>query len=802
MYCEEATRFSIRFRKDEIHMKKLLLLAILMLALVITAVACTETPSESDTTAAVTTTVEDPTDEPTGEDTTVSEVPTEEPTEDPTEVPSEVPSEVPTEEITTAEPLPYKTPEEAGQKAASFDTFYVNGSMYFEADGGAGDKLTAQDNTVTFEIGAVHDSMMLRGWIGFPQEIDSFGYYIDSYDFVYGNFATATEDGVKNAGGEYASRFEILVPLSQLGVGEHRVGFIVKLADGTVVLLRDELKVVIKGLEITGDIRFHTSVDHINKKGPNGAPYYSGRGGNKWDVIDAVADGHTVGEDYILTVGGWMGTDGGVNRYVWSVDAVNWFDVQAGGLDGEPVSGHYASIGFTDALKNGLFNNDNCLVINLSAFEGQTVNVIVAAVPETAQDKVIPFVTIEGLTLIDQPDDITNGFTSDIASQEIGTTLDASDLGQYFVVELPLGSEGIIANGDGKLYGLTGVSDIYADVNGKYYIKVSGFTADTNSYMFVRGYKVVNADSLIEAANNGAGMKINNYYEMDGTDGWKMGGAGIYATMSNGVVHIMIKAYNPEFYTRVANKIYSIPCDGDELAMADDGKTVSILVDGKTIATIDLSGTVIYDDINEVLPRNGFAATAVVTLADGTTETIENTLIADSCNCQTGLVVRNGGFRFTDVEVGAYSAIEVPEIEMSSDRENIALGKPTSSNSIENDVNVPSNANDGDVNTRYGAAPNGAADFILDLEDVYTVEEISIYFQISMLPYTVSYSSDGENYTVLHEGAAITTPDGFVTVLKNGAVDMRYIKVSRPAGSDDPSAGEWLSIYEIYVYAA
>ena len=86
-------------------MKKLLLIAVLLLALVFTVVACTETPDEPDTSAddvATETPTEAPTDEP--EDPT--EAPTDEPddsTEAPTDEPddsTEAPTEEPTEAIT------------------------------------------------------------------------------------------------------------------------------------------------------------------------------------------------------------------------------------------------------------------------------------------------------------------------------------------------------------------------------------------------------------------------------------------------------------------------------------------------------------------------------------------------------------------------------------------------------------------------------------------------------------------------------------------------------------------------------
>ncbi len=148
---------------------------------------------------------------------------------------------------------------------------------------------------------------------------------------------------------------------------------------------------------------FHTSVDHVNGKGPNGSGNYAGQGGNTaigFSTIDAVADEITIGDDYLISIGGWMGTPGGVNRYVYSIDGgITWLDVVAGGADGEPVPNHYSGIGYANALKNGMFNGANMLVADLSAAAGQTIDVFFAAVPEESQDKVIPFVKIAGVSV-------------------------------------------------------------------------------------------------------------------------------------------------------------------------------------------------------------------------------------------------------------------------------------------------------------------------------------------------------------------------------------------------------------------
>ena len=408
---------------------------------------------------------------------------------------------------------PFAQPGDAGLKSNSFDTFYVNGQMYFP-DGGADAKLDEINNTLTFGAASELQNIALRGWIGFNQAIDQFGYYVDNYEFIFGEFKQATEDGVLAAGGEFATRFQINIDLSYLEGDDHFVGFVVKLADGTIVQLREEI------------------------------------------VID---------------------------------------------------------------------------------------------LPEL-------------------PKDITDSFVSDVNSNEVGTTLDASDLSNFFVPELPLAGSGVEANGEGKLYNLTSINDFYTDVNGRYFFKANIVDTNGAGWMFVRGYRVVNSDEIIEKFDPAGGIfKINNYYETDSAGA--MGGAGIYARLQGGKLFIMVKAYDPACVTRVANKIYFIEAAGTELTMADNGATVSIMVDGVTYATIALTGSITYGDINEVDPAGEFAEKAVITLKDGTTETIENTLIAATCECQIGAVSRAGLFKFDYMSVGGYSAIEVPALEIETPEE-------------------------------------------------------------------------------------------------------------------------------------
>ena len=633
-------------------MKKLLIAALLILAVVFTVVACTDEPIVEETTDSAN--VETPTTEEPSQDAT------EEPSQDATEEPSQepdTPAPVTTEEpdtpapVTTEEPetLPYKTPAEAGQIAASFDTFYVNGAMYFEADGGAGDKLDGINNTIVFKTGAKHDSMVLRGWIGFGQAIDSFGYYIDGYNFVYGSFAAATEDAVKGAGGEHASRFEILVPLADLDAGDHNVGFIVKLADGTVVLLRTEITVTIEKNGWSGSgIVTHQSFDQFYKgtgNAENGDQnFFTPGAAANWDFVATLPD-FTVTE---LTYWGWLGLMGEIGQFGYQLNggAIVYDDAWTIEAEG-PVLNAAQGGGAETACRMKL-------TINIAGLEGEN---LLTVYYKNAEGEVVVLNDIT-IVLPVKPKDITDTFVSDVNSNEIGTSHASSDLANFFTIELPLGGAQVEAYGEGKVYHQSSISSFYADVNGLYFLKANIVASDNNAWTFVRGYKVVNSDEVIEKFDPNAGIyKINNYYE---TDGSMMAGAGIFARVDGTNLYLMIKYYNADAITRVGNKMITIPAAGTELTMADDGEVVTIMVDGVTYVTIALNGSVVYDDINEVLPKNGFAASAVITYADGTSETIENTLIADTCECQVGVVARAGSIKFTSIEVGAYSSIEVP----------------------------------------------------------------------------------------------------------------------------------------------
>ena len=105
----------------------------------------------------------------------------------------------------------------------------------------------------------------------------------------------------------------------------------------------------------------------------------------------------TVGDDMRITFKGWCIVGDGISKYVWSADGgLTWQD--CGNLE-SLVSAPEKNVGVAKALssskgyenleaslKNSSFQGTNGLYVDLSAYAGQTVDVIVAAIPEAEQD--------------------------------------------------------------------------------------------------------------------------------------------------------------------------------------------------------------------------------------------------------------------------------------------------------------------------------------------------------------------------------------------------------------------------------
>lgn len=530
--------------------------------------------------------------------------------------------------------------------ARSPERLVLDGKPLVEGDIPAG--LKAMDYTVSVPEGKQVTYLELAGWVGYVMAVDAFGYSVDGGEITYGLFATHTEEEIREAGGEYALRYTVTVPLLSLKAGTHTVRFLARLADGTVVSLMEELRIRLESVTVDPTVAYHSSVTGLGGDIPEEIRVYEGRGGSVdrgVDIIDATLDGISIGQNRRLTVSGWLALEGGVERYVWSADGVTWYPAESNGVTGEPSAGHFASLGYENATAHALMTD---LTLDLTPCAGRNAAITVGGVPQNAPDRVVPFLTVTGLEIPIAPADIDFSYLTYADYNDEGTDLASSDLRYLFDVHYGAGDLRHVTRHDGGLcYCYSGIHSFQTQTDGCFALtaKVSAMTGC--SFLFVRATKEVRSVDEVP-------IPLHAFYETDGAG--LCGGAGIFAQLSEGVVTVVIKALDPNAPYRVKNCIYRYPAEGERLTLADDGSTVYVLVDGREITRITVRGQTEYPEhFARVAPYVRFASSVTLTLPDGKTETIRNTLVASTVLAHCGVAVRGGSIHFTELSVVPFS---------------------------------------------------------------------------------------------------------------------------------------------------
>lgn len=174
-------------------------------------------------------------------------VPTEAPqeaTEAPAEQPTEAPTEAPTPEPT---PEPFIDPyavtiqdwDDADVRAMSFDTIFFDKKTI--TDGGVMGWKNDNDETIDGTNGKIK-VVGMRGWAGFLEEdMVAMGYQIDNREpvLVEGAFET-TQPEVKAAGGDFAQRFRVNIPVEGLYGKDHELRVFAKLESGACYYINPE----------------------------------------------------------------------------------------------------------------------------------------------------------------------------------------------------------------------------------------------------------------------------------------------------------------------------------------------------------------------------------------------------------------------------------------------------------------------------------------------------------------------------------------------------------------------------------
>ena len=109
-----------------------------------------------------------------------------------------------------------------------------------------------------------------------------------------------------------------------------------------------------------------------------------------------------------FTVAGWCVLDGGISKYVYSMDGgKTWTDLSAVDADDAVFNSASSQVqsfskSFADkeaSVKNGSFQGKNGFVIDLSSREGETVTIILAAVPEAEKDSIVLLYVFENVKI-------------------------------------------------------------------------------------------------------------------------------------------------------------------------------------------------------------------------------------------------------------------------------------------------------------------------------------------------------------------------------------------------------------------
>jgi hypothetical protein len=151
--------------------------------------------------------------------------------------------------------------------------------------------------------------------------------------------------------------------------------------------------------------------------------------------------------------------------------------------------------------------------------------------------------------------------------------------------------------------------------------------------------------------------------------------------------------------------------------------------------------------------------------------------------------------RFTGLRAGKPAALA------EADRGNLALNKPASSSSVENEEHSAAQANDGDPETCWRAddEPEGEPEWWqVDLERPFDLSGCQIRwpFDGHTYRYKVEGSADRKNWSLLSDQTNTTSTSQVHDLKFQKAEQVRYVKIT-VTGLDE---GCWVSICEVKIF--
>lgn len=256
-------------------------------------------------------------------------------------------------------------------------------------------------------------------------------------------------------------------------------------------------------------------------------------------------------------------------------------------------------------------------------------------------------------------------FTSNVKSNTNASSIANSDLGKYFTWKQGTDAGSVTVNDTSSYYSLGAINQMFANVWGAY-----AFTADASvagsSATFVRGVNRLQSTAPYEETTKTYNLW---YYEQPVANEMSndlLGGTGISAFIKDGKLSLLIKTCDSSQPKGIGYQRLDYEVSGTEWTLADDGQnTIYVLAGDQLIYTITLSGEKTYDTLTLTTDEGDwshvkFAATATITAKDGTTTTVENTLVATTPT-QVAVATRAGASsQYRSIVVKAFSDVTIP----------------------------------------------------------------------------------------------------------------------------------------------
>ncbi len=419
------------------------------------------------------------------------------------------------------------------------------------------------------------------GWLGYNGELGTFGYQIDNEPPIYdSSFAISADQGIIDAahgfGAESATRMDIGINIFRLG-GTHTVRILYK-------DMFDHQKVLTE-FELTRNASQILTPDQANMIQYN----------IDMDHFD----------NYSASIAGWVGFSQPITKLGYSVDSNNitWI---SGGINTEPQdmeeiekwAGEHA-IRFGIQADLSIFPHGNHIVSFYVCLQNLDVVELYSMMAVTVDT--------------DEITDTTMNFDSSRTP----------DLSEFFV--FVDGLNGYQCDYTSAPYKMSEINELVTQADGTYTMTIKNFrTENGHAAVFLRGRPDPNFGD-----SNYFGHDGNN--DLSNPDSLSVGCAGIYVGIedASGIPTLRINVKGTEDDTTAIPHIFKVPMSSRNLTIRDDNDTIRFYEGSKLLATVDLNGNL-----------KGYATEAVVTLADGTTETLTDVCAAASVVSDIGFVAR------------------------------------------------------------------------------------------------------------------------------------------------------------------